>query len=325
MTLTCEIRRNGGPDVLEWIETDPGDPGPGEVRIRHHAVGLNYIDVYHRTGLYPLPLPSGIGLEAAGEITAIGDGVSDLAVGDRVAYASAPLGAYAEERLMPADRVVPLPDTVDARSAAALMLKGLTAHFLLFRTFAVQPGQRVLVHAAAGGVGYLLCRWATHLGATVIGTAGSRDKAAIAREAGCAEVIQYRDGNVATQVRRAAGKRGVDVVYDGVGAATFQDSLDSLAPLGMMVSFGNASGAVPAFEPSELARRGSLFFTRPSLLDYTRERSDLLAGANALFEAVSAGTLSARIDQEYPLKQAARAHRALEARKTTGASLLIPG
>ncbi|MDT0617384.1 quinone oxidoreductase [Salinisphaera sp. P385] len=325
MTLTCEIRRNGGPDVLEWIETDPGDPGPGEVRIRHHAVGLNYIDVYHRTGLYPLPLPSGIGLEAAGEITAIGDGVSDLAVGDRVAYASAPLGAYAEERLMPADRVVPLPDTVDARSAAALMLKGLTAHFLLFRTFAVQPGQRVLVHAAAGGVGYLLCRWATHLGATVIGTAGSRDKAAIAREAGCAEVIQYRDGNVATQVRRAAGKRGVDVVYDGVGAATFQDSLDSLAPLGMMVSFGNASGAVPAFEPSELARRGSLFFTRPSLLDYTRERSDLLAGASALFEALSAGTLSARIDQEYPLKQAARAHRALEARKTTGASLLIPG
>lgn len=325
MTLTCEIRRNGGPDVLEWIETDPGEPGPGEVRIRHHAVGLNYIDVYHRTGLYPLPLPSGIGLEAAGEITAMGYGVSDLAVGDRVAYASAPLGAYAEERLMPADRVVPLPDTVDARSAAALMLKGLTAHFLLFRTFAVQPGQRVLVHAAAGGVGYLLCRWATHLGATVIGTAGSRDKAAIAREAGCAEVIQYRDGNVATQVRRAAGKRGVDVVYDGVGAATFQDSLDSLAPLGMMVSFGNASGPVPAFEPAELARRGSLFFTRPSLLDYTRERSDLLAGANALFEAVSAGTLSARIDQEYPLKQAARAHRALEARKTTGASLLIPG
>lgn len=325
MTLTCEIRRNGGPDVLEWIDTEPGEPGPGEVRIRHHAVGLNYIDIYHRTGLYPLSLPSGIGLEAAGEITAIGDGVTDLAIGDRVAYASAPLGAYAEERLMPADRVVPLPDTVDVRSAAALMLKGLTAHFLLFRTFAVQPGQRVLVHAAAGGVGYLLCRWATHLGATVIGTAGSRDKAAIAREAGCAEVIQYRDGNVATQVRRAAGKRGVDVVYDGVGAATFQDSLDSLAPLGMMVSFGNASGAVPAFEPSELARRGSLFFTRPSLLDYTRQRSDLLAGANALFEAVSAGTLSARIDQEYPLKQAARAHRALEARKTTGASLLIPG
>ncbi len=325
MTLTCEIRRNGGPDVLEWVDKDPGDPGPGEVRIRHHAVGLNYIDVYHRTGLYPLSLPSGIGLEAAGEITAVGDGVTDLAVGDRVAYASAPLGAYAEERLMPADRVVPLPDAVDARSAAALMLKGLTAHFLLFRTFAVQPGQRVLVHAAAGGVGYLLCRWATHLGATVIGTAGSRDKAAIAREAGCAEVIQYRDGNVATQVRRAAGRRGVDVVYDGVGAATFQDSLDSLAPLGMMVSFGNASGAVPAFEPAELARRGSLFFTRPSLLDYTRERSDLLEGARALFEAVSAGTLSARIDQEYPLKQAARAHRALEARKTTGASLLIPG
>ncbi|MDT0635629.1 quinone oxidoreductase [Spectribacter hydrogenoxidans] len=324
MTLTCEIRRNGGPDVLEWIDTEPGEPGPGEVRIRHHAVGLNYIDIYHRTGLYPLSLPSGIGLEAAGEITAIGDGVTDLAIGDRVAYASAPLGAYAEERLMPADRVVPLPDAVDARSAAALMLKGLTAHFLLFRTFAIQPGQRVLVHAAAGGVGYLLCTWATHLGATVIGTAGSREKAAIAREAGCAEVIQYRDGNIATQVRRAAGKRGVDVVYDGVGAATFQDSLDSLAPLGMMVSFGNASGPVPAFEPSELARRGSLFFTRPSLLDYTRERQDLLDGASALFDAVEAGILSARIGQEFPLPEAARAHRALEARKTTGASLLIP-
>lgn len=324
MTLTCEIRRNGGPDVLEWIDTEPGEPGPGEVRIRHHAVGLNYIDIYHRTGLYPLALPSGIGLEAAGEITAIGDGVTDLAIGDRVAYASAPLGAYAEERLMPAGRVVPLPDAVDARSAAALLLKGLTAHFLLFRTFAIQPGQRVLVHAAAGGVGYLLCTWATHLGATVIGTAGSREKAAIAREAGCAEVIQYRDGNVATQVRRAAGKRGVDVVYDGVGAATFQDSLDSLAPLGMMVSFGNASGPVPAFEPSELARRGSLFFTRPSLLDYTRERQDLLDGASALFDAVEAGILSARIGQEFPLQEAARAHRALEARKTTGASLLIP-
>ena len=325
MALRCRIESTGGPEVIDWVDESSAEPGAGEVGIRHTAVGLNYIDVYHRSGLYPLPLPSGLGLEAAGMVTAVGPDVTGLAQGDRVAYASAPIGAYAEERVMPADRVLRLPDGVDDEAAAALMLKGLTAHALLFRTFPVRAGHIVLVHAAAGGVGSLLCAWARHLGARVIGTVGSAAKAEDARAAGCEAVIRYDEEPVAEAMRSLTEGRGADVVYDGVGAATFETSLDSLAPLGMMVSFGNASGAVPPFAPSELARRGSLFFTRPSVMDYIADRSSLEAGAVAVFEAVMAGVLAPEIGQRYPLREAAQAHRDLEARRTTGASLLLPG
>lgn len=325
MALRCRIESTGGPEVIGWVDQPSAAPGAGEVGIRHTAVGLNYIDVYHRSGLYPLPLPSGLGLEAAGVVTAVGPDVTGLARGDRVAYASAPIGAYAEERVMPAERVLRLPEGVDDEAAAALMLKGLTAHALLFRTFPVRAGHIVLVHAAAGGVGSLLCAWARHLGARVIGTAGSAAKAEHARAAGCEAVIRYDEEPVAEAMRALTEGRGADVVYDGVGAATFEASLDSLAPLGMMVSFGNASGVVPPFAPSELARRGSLFFTRPSIMDYIADRGSLEAGAAALFEAVAAGVLVPDIGQRYALREAARAHRELEARRTTGASLLLPG
>lgn len=324
MAWHCRIETTGGPEVMRWVDLPVGEPASGEVRIRHTAVGLNYIDVYHRNGLYPVPLPSGIGMEAAGVVSAAGPDVRGLAVGDRVAYASAPIGAYAEERLMPAARVLRLPGNVGDQAAAALLLKGLTAHALLFRTFPVRAGHVVLVHAAAGGVGSLLCAWAHQLGARVIGTVGSAVKAEHALAVGCAAVIRYDEEPVAEAVRALTRGRGVDVVYDGVGAATFEASLDSLAPLGMMVSFGNASGAVPPFAPSELARRGSLFFTRPSVMDYVADRASLEAGAEALFAALSEGVIAADIGQRYPLREAARAHRDLEARRTTGASLLLP-
>lgn len=324
MPNAIRMQQTGGPEVLDWVPVETVAPGPGEVAIRHTAVGVNFIDVYHRTGLYPLTLPTGLGVEAAGMVAAVGDGVTGLQQGDRVAYAGGPPGAYAEQRVLDAGRVVKLPSDIDDQAAAALMLKGLTAHFLLHRTFPVQPGQFILVHAAAGGVGSLLCSWAAHLGARVIGTAGSAEKAETARGLGCEAIILYREEDVAAGVRELTGGQGVPVVYDGVGAATFQASLDSLAPLGMLVSFGNASGPVPAFSPAELARRGSLFFTRPSLFDYARERADLEAGAQALFAAVAAGAVTARIGHRYPLAQAGQAHQDLEARRTSGSSLLLP-
>ncbi len=325
MTHAIRIHHYGGPEMLRWEEVAVGDPGPGELRIRHGAIGLNYIDVYHRTGLYPLPaLPWTLGMEGAGRIEAIGPGVTEFKVGDRVAYASPPVGAYAELRLMPADRVVALPDTIDERTAAAMLLQGMTAQYLLRRSYRVQAGDTILLHAAAGGVGLIASQWARHLGATVIGTVGSEAKAALARTHGCDHVIDYRRENIVERVREITGGAGVAVVYDSVGKETFMDSLDCLRPLGMMVSFGNASGPVPAFEPGLLAAKGSLFFTRPSLMHYTARRADLLASAAELFAVVTSGAVQIEVNQTYPLAETAQAHRDLEARQTTGSTVLLP-
>jgi NADPH2:quinone reductase len=325
MTHAIRIHHYGGPEVLRWEEVAVGDPGPGELRIRHGAIGLNYIDVYHRTGLYPLPaLPWTLGMEGAGRIEAIGPGVTEFKVGDRVAYASPPVGAYAELRLMPADRVVALPDAIDERTAAAMLLQGMTAQYLLRRSYRVQAGDTILLHAAAGGVGLIASQWARHLGATVIGTVGSEAKAALARTHGCDHVIDYRRENIVERVREITGGAGVAVVYDSVGKETFMDSLDCLRPLGMMVSFGNASGPVPAFEPGLLAAKGSLFFTRPSLMHYTARRADLLASAAELFAVVTSGAVQIEVNQTYPLAETAQAHRDLEARQTTGSTVLLP-
>jgi len=325
MPKAIRIHAAGGPEVLTWEDVVVGDPGPGEARVRQTAVGLNYIDVYHRTGLYPLPaLPAVIGLEGAGVVEAVGSGVTGLSAGQRVAYASLPPGAYAEERLMPADRLVPLPEGIDDQTGAAMMLKGLTAHYLLRRTYRVQPGDAILVHAAAGGVGLILCQWAKHLGATVIGTVGSDDKAALASANGCDHPIVYTHEDFPARVREITGGEGVAVAYDSIGKATFEGSLDCLRPLGMMVSYGNASGPVPPFDPGMLAARGSLFFTRPSLMTHTAKNADLVAGARELFEVVTGGQVSITIGQTYPLSAAAQAHRDLEARKTSGSTVLLP-
>lgn len=319
------LSETGGPENLRWQEVTVGEPGPGQVRLRHTAIGLNFIDVYHRTGLYPLPsLPAVIGLEAAGVVEAVGPGVSDLTVGSRVAYASPPAGAYAEVRLMPADRLVALPDGIDDAHAAAMMLKGMTAEYLLCRTYKVKAGDTILVHAASGGVGLIVCQWAKHLGVQVIGTVGSDAKAELARAHGCDHPIVYTRENFVDRVKALTDGAGVAVVYDSVGKDTFMGSLDCLAPMGMMVSFGNASGAVPAFEPGILSAKGSLFLTRPTLMTYTAKRADLVASARALFEVVLKGTVTIEINQRYPLRDAAQAHRDLEARKTTGSTLLMP-
>jgi NADPH:quinone reductase len=325
MTHAIRIHAPGGPEVMRWDQVDVGAPGPGEIRLRQTAVGLNFIDVYQRSGLYPLPaLPAVLGMEAAGVVEAVGPGVADLRAGDRVAYASLPVGAYAEARLMPADRVIRLPDDVTDQQAAAMMLKGLTAHYLLRRTFHVTPGDAILIHAAAGGVGLIVCRWAKHLGATVIGTVGSDAKAELARAHGCDHPIVYTREDLPKRVRELTGGEGVAVVYDSVGKDTFVASLDCLRPLGMMVSFGNASGPVPAFEPAMLASRGSLFFTRPSLMTYTAKAADYRAAAEELFSVVTTGIVPIEINQTYPLRDAAEAHRDLEARKTTGSTVLLP-
>lgn len=326
MSYAIRIHATGGPDVLRWEEVGAGGTAlqPGEARVRHAAVGLNFIDVYHRTGLYPLPLPSGIGLEGAGVVEAVGSGVSDFAVGDRVAYAGGPVGAYAEVRTIPADRLVKLPDAIDFNTAAAMMLQGMTAQYLLRRTYRVQAGDTILIHAAAGGVGLLVCQWAKALGATVIGTVGSDEKAALARAHGCDFPVVYTRENFVARVREITGGAGVPVVYDSIGKDTFTGSLDCLRPLGMMVSFGSASGPVPPFDLSELARRGSLFLTRPSLFAYTAQRADLLQSAGELFDMVVAGKLKIEVNQTYALKDAAQAHTDLEARRTTGSTILLP-
>ena len=318
------LHETGGPERLRWEELEVGDPVAGEVLLRQTAIGLNYIDTYHRSGLYPAPLPIVLGLEAAGVVERAGPGVTELRPGDRVAYASPPIGAYAEWRLFPADRLVVLPPAIADRQAAAMMLQGMTAEYLIRRTFPVQAGQWVLFHAAAGGVGLIACQWLAHLGATVIGTAGGPEKAALALAHGCAHVIDYRREDVARRVRDLTGGAGVAVVYDGVGKDTFEASLDSLARRGMLVSFGNASGPVPAFEPSALSIRGSLFLTRPSLMDYTVTRAELAASAEALFEVVQRGVVRVDVRQTYPLRDAAQAHRDLEARRTTGSTVLLP-
>jgi NADPH2:quinone reductase len=325
MPKAIRIHQYGGPEVLCWEEVEVGDPGPGQLRVRHGAVGLNYIDIYHRTGLYPLPaLPWILGMEGAGWVEAVGAGVTEFKIGDRVAYASPPVGAYAEVRLMPADRVVALPEAIDERTAAAMMLQGMTAQYLLRRTYRVQPGDAILLHAAAGGVGLIASQWARHLGAIVIGTVGSDEKAELARAHGCHHVIVYTRENFVERVREITGGQGVAVVYDSVGQETFMGSLDCLRPLGMMVSFGNASGPVPPFEPGILAAKGSLFLTRPTLMTYTAKRSDLVESAAELFEVVRSGAVKIEVRQTYPLAETARAHRDLEARKTTGSTVLLP-
>jgi len=325
MPKAIRIHEHGGPEVLRWEEVEVGEPGPGQLRVRHGAVGLNYIDVYHRTGLYPLPsLPWTLGMEGAGQVEAVGEGVTEFKPGDRIAYASPPVGAYAEVRLIPADRVVALPDAIDDRTAAAMMLQGLTAQYLLRRTYRVQAGDAILLHAAAGGVGLIVSQWAQHLGAIVIGTVGNDEKAELARAHGCHHVIVYSRENFTERVREITGGQGVAAVYDSVGKDTFMGSLDCLRPLGMMVSFGNASGPVPPFEPGILAAKGSLFFTRPTLMTYTAKRADLLASAAELFEVVSSGAVRIEVRQTYPLAETARAHRDLEARKTTGSTVLLP-
>lgn len=319
-----QIDKAGGPEAMRWVELELGAPGPGQLLLRNQAVGLNYIDTYHRSGLYPVALPSGLGLEAAAVVEAVGPGVSDFKPGDRVAHATGPLGAYAERRLFPADRAVKLPDAIEDRTAAAMMLQGMTVEYLIRRTFRVEAGQTVLFHAAAGGVGLIACQWLTHLGATVIGTVGSPEKAALAKAHGCHHVVDYRRENFVQRVKELTGGKGVPVVYDGVGKDTFMGSLDCLSPRGMMVSFGNASGPVSAFEPALLSAKGSLYLTRPSLMHYVAQRGELLASAAALFDVVAKGKVKIAVNQTYALKDAAQAHRDLEARKTTGSTVLLP-
>jgi len=324
MPHAIRIHQTGGPEVLCWEAVDLPAPAPGEATVRHHAVGLNYIDTYHRTGLYPLPLPSGIGLEGAGVVEAVGEGVTEVKVGDRVAYAGGPIGAYAEVRNIPAHRLLILPDSIGFDTGAAMMLQGLTAAYLLRKTYRVQPGDAVLIHAAAGGVGLIACQWAKALGATVIGTVGSPAKAELAKAHGCDHVINYATENFTQRVRDITGGKGVAVVYDGVGKDTFTGSLDSLRPMGMMVSYGNASGPVPPVDLILLSQKGSLFITRPTLMTYTAQRADLLELGRELFDRVASGQLRIEVNQRYALRDAAQAHRDLEARKTTGSTILLP-
>ena len=323
MTHAIVMNEVGGPEVLKWEAVETTEPGPGQIRIRQTAVGLNYIDCYHRSGLYPLDLPASIGMEAAGAIDAVGDGVTTLSVGDRVAYASAPPGAYTQSRVIAADRVVALPDSIADDTAAAMMLQGMTVQYLLRRTYRVQSGDTVLLHAAAGGVGLIACQWLKLLGATVIGTVGSDEKAELATTHGCDHAIVYTRENFAERVREITNGEGVPIVYDSIGKDTFDGSMDCLAPLGVFVSFGNASGPLEPFNPGILAAKGSLFFTRPSLVHYTAKASDLQQCAKDLFDVVAKG-LKIEINQRFPLKDAAAAHTALEARKTTGSTILQP-
>jgi NADPH2:quinone reductase len=323
MPNVIRIERHGGPEVMEWVELPTPSPGPGEALIRQTAVGLNFVDVYQRTGLYPMTLPAVMGSEGAGVVEAVGAGVNTLKPGDRVVYQGVN-GSYAEARLVPVEKLVRLPEGVDDRTAAASFLKGLTAYYLLRRTFPIQKGQTILFHAAAGGVGLIACQWAKALGATVIGTVGSADKMELARQNGCAHVINYRSENFAERVKEITGGAGVEVVYDSVGNDTFPASLDCLKALGMWVSFGNSSGPPPAFPIRLLQQKGSLFATRPTAFNYFAKRSDLEAGAAALFEVLANGTVKISVGQTFPLKDAADAHRALEARQTVGPTVLIP-
>ncbi len=323
MTRAIRIEKNGPPSVMKWQEVEVGKPGRGEVRLRHTAVGLNFIDIYHRNGLYNLPLPMGLGMEAAGVVEAVGARVTGLKVGDRVAYASG-LGAYAEARLMPADRLVKLPSAISDDEGAAMMLQGMTACYLLRETYRVRAGETILVHAAAGGVGLILCQWAKHLGATVIGTVGDRKKAKLARAHGCDHTIIYGEQDFAERVHKITKGAGVPVVYDGVGKDTLDGSLNSLSPRGYFVTYGNASGAVPPVAPTTLMAKGSLYMTRPTLVTYTARREDLVKTARRLFAVVKSGAVKIEVNQRYTLKDAAKAHRDMQARKTTGSTLLIP-
>ena len=324
MPKSIRIHANGGPEVLRWEDVAVGDPGPGEARVRHTAIGVNYIDTYHRSGLYKLALPTGLGSEAAGIVEAVGAGVDWVAAGDRVAYCGGPLGAYSEARVMPADRLVKLPNEVSDRSAACLMLKGLTVQYLFRQTYRLKAGDTILFHAAAGGVGLIACQWARALGVTMIGTVGSDAKAALAKENGCAHTIVYTRENFVERVKALTGGKGVPVVYDGIGKDTFPASLDCVSPRGMWVLFGASSGAVPPFDMMLLAQKGSLFATRPTLFTYAAKREELTAMAAELFELVRAGKIVSEPRQTFALKDAAGAHIALESRATVGATVLLP-
>ena len=324
MTHAIRIHAHGGADALCWDEVEVGEPGPGQVRLRQNACGLNFIDIYQRDGLYPVDgFPAVLGMEAAGEIEVLGEGVEGLAVGDRVAYPMCQ-GAYAERRLIAADKLVRLPETISDRQAAAIMLKGLTAQYLLFRSYPVQAGDTILLYAAAGGVGLLAAQWAKHLGARVIGCVGSEEKAELARANGCDEIILYREQDIPARVRSLTDGEGVAAAYDSIGRATFMDSLDSLRPFGVLVSYGNASGPVEPFSPAILAGKGSLYVTRPTLATHIATRELLEDGANRLFGAVADGLLHIQINQLYDLADTAQAQRDLEARKTTGSTVLLP-
>jgi NADPH2:quinone reductase len=324
MTKAIRIHKHGGPEVLQWEDVEVPAPGQGEARIRHTAIGLNFVDTYQRSGLYPQQLPMVLGGEGAGVVEAVGPGVTDIKVGDRVAYGNAPPGSYAEARIVPASRLVKLPSGISDQQAASMMLKGLTTQYLVRSTYRIKPGDTVLFHAAAGGVGLIFGQWAKHLGATVIGTVGNADKARLAKAHGYDHVILYREQNFVDEVKKITKGAGVPVVYDGVGKDTFMPSLDCLQPRGLMVSFGNASGPVPPINLGILAAKGSLYVTRPTLGTYVAKREELVANANELFDVVSKGIVKIEVNQTYPLKDAAQAHRDLESRKTTGSTVLIP-
>ncbi len=323
MTKAIRIHAPGGPEVMRWEDVPTPEPGPGEVLVKHAAVGLNYIDVYFRTGLYKTPMPATPGMEASGTVAALGPDVTEFAVGDRVAYGTGAVGSYATERAVPVERLVKLPDEIGFETAAAMMLQGMTAQYLVRRTHRVQKGETIVVHAAAGGVGLILCQWARHIGATVIGVVSTEAKAELARAHG-AEHVVVGHADLPAQVKRITGGAMVPVVYDSVGKDTFMGSLDCLAPLGLMVTYGNASGPVPPVEPALLAAKGSLYLTRPTLATYTAKRADLLATANDLFDVVKKGAVKIRVNQTFPLRDAAAAHIALESRRTTGSTVLIP-
>jgi len=324
MINAIRVHQTGGPEVLKYEQIEIGEPGAGEVKVRHEAIGLNFIDVYFRTGLYKAAqMPFTPGNEGAGTVVAVGSGVENLKIGDRVAYAATP-GSYADERILPADRLVKVPDGIESKTAAAMMLKGMTAQYLLRQTFVVKPGNTILFHAAAGGVGLIAGQWAKHLGATVIGTAGSEEKVALAKAHGYDHVINYRTENFVERVRELTGGEGVDVVYDSVGRDTYMGSLDVLKPLGMFACFGQSSGIIPAFDLNLLAQKGSLFATRPTLFNYVAKRADLEKTAKDLFDVVASGAVKIEINQTYALKNVRKAHEDLEARKTTGASILLP-
>jgi NADPH2:quinone reductase len=321
---TAVIEAPGGPEALKIVDRTVGEPGPGQIRIRHHAIGLNFIDVYQRTGLYKLDYPAALGMEAAGVVEAVGDGVTHLKPGDRAAYACQPPGAYAEARVMPAQQVCPLPDAISFEEGAAMMLKGMTVHYLFRRTTPLRAGDTVLFHAAAGGVGLIACQWARAEGITLIGTAGSDEKCALAAEHGAAHTINYRTEDFVARVREITGGKGVDAVMDSVGKDTFDGSLDCLRPLGMMILFGSASGPVPPFDLQRLAAKGSLKITRPTLFAHIADHATCQQMARELFDMVASGKVRIRIDQRFPLAEVAESHRALEARQTTGATVLIP-
>jgi NADPH:quinone reductase len=324
MAHAIRVHEYGGPEALKWESVDVGAPGQGQIKLKHHAIGINYIDTYHRTGLYKQPaMPFTLGMEGAGEVTAVGPGVTEFKTGDRVAYAQ-PIGAYATERLMPADRAVKIPEGIDYKTAAAMMLQGMTVRYLIRKTYKVGPDTTLLWHAAAGGVGLIACQWAKHLGATIIGTAGSDDKCKLAKEAGATHVINYKTENFVERVKAITGGKMCDVVYDSVGKDTYPASLDCLKPLGLFVTFGNASGSIAGIDPGVLAAKGSLYVTRPSLMSYVASRADLVETANDLFDVVKKGIVKIAVNHTYPLKDAAQAHRDLEARKTTGSIILLP-